>query len=181
MQSTDTSGVFARQFEEIGRAVEVGFAGGRVIAVSFPAETPADAETDHALLDRIGAYLRDEPADGGSAGNSVGGTDTAGGGAEPTTRGAAPFSDVQIGLTVPTDRRRVLDALRSVPTGESVSVSRLTRSAGYDDNDADDLDTVTRALRENPIPLLLPDHRVQGGPYATPGEVRDVLRRVEAI
>ena len=173
MQSTDTSGVFARHFDAIGRAVEVGFAGGRVIAVSFPAETPADAETDHELLDRIGAHLRGEPVDEVSTGNA------AGGGAESTTRGADPFGDVQIGLTVPTDRRRVLDALRSLPAGESISVSRLARSAGYDDNDADDLDTVTRALHENPIPVLLPDHRVQGGPYATPGEVRDVLRRIE--
>jgi len=176
MQSTGTSGVFARHFEEIGRAVEVGFAGGRVIAVSFPAETPADAEADHGLLDRIGAYLQGEPADEG-----VSTGDSAGGGVGPATRGADPFDDVQIGLTVPTDQRRVLDALRSVPSGESVSVSRLARSAGYDDNDADDLDTVTRALSENPIPLLLPDHRVQGGPHATPGEVRDVLRRVERV
>lgn len=159
MQSTDTSGVFARYFDEVGCAVEVGFAGGRVISVSFPSEVPTDAEADHEFLDQVGAYLRDEPADDG----------------------ADRFDDVHIGLTVPTDQRRILDALRSVPAGESVSVSRLARSAGFDDNDADDLDTVTRALNENPIPILLPDHRVQGGPYATLGDVRDALRRIEGV
>jgi len=41
--------------------------------------------------------------------------------------------------------------------------------------------SVTDALRENPIPILFPDHRVQGGPYATPGEVRAELRRVEGL
>ncbi|GAB3699241.1 MGMT family protein [Halorubrum pallidum] len=173
MKSTDASGVFARRFDEIGRAVEVGFAGGRVIAVSFPADPPADADADHALLDRIGTYLRGEPVDDG--GPSLGGE------AEPIDDGTDPFGDVQIGLTVPTDRRRVLDALRSVPYGESISVSRLARSAGLDDNDPDDLDVVTRALDENPIPILLPDHRVQGGPYATPGEVREALRRIEGL
>ena len=53
MNTTGTSGVFAREFEALGRAIEVGFAGGRVISVSFPTDVPADATADHALLDRI--------------------------------------------------------------------------------------------------------------------------------
>jgi len=56
MDTTGTSGVFAREVDEIGRAVEVGFAGGRVISVSFPTTAPADAAADHDLLDRIEAY-----------------------------------------------------------------------------------------------------------------------------
>lgn len=154
METTGTSGVFAREFEELDRAVEVGFAGGRVISVSFPADAPADAAADHALLDRIGAYLRGE-------------TDA--------------FDDVAIGLTVPTDQRTVLEALRTLPYGEEASVSRLTRLAGLDADDPDDLDLVVRALDGNPIPLLLPDHRVRGGPYATPSDVRVALRRVEGL
>ena len=154
MRYTGTSGVFAREFDEIDRAVEVGFAGGRVISVSFPPETPTDADGDHDLLDRIGEYLRGESDE---------------------------FTEVALGLTVPTDRRAVLEALRTVPYGEEVSVSRLARLAALDANDPDDLELVTRALDENPIPVLLPDHRVQGGPYATSGGVRDQLRRVESI
>ncbi|GAB7092034.1 MGMT family protein [Halorubrum luteum] len=154
MVSMGTSGVFARAYDELDAAVEVGFAGGRVIAVSFPATPPDDAAGDHQLLDRIGAYLRGEPDE---------------------------FTDVAIGLTVPTDQRAVLEALRDVPYGEAVSVSRVTRLAALDDNDPDDLDLVKRTLRENPVPLLIPDHRVQGGPYATPAGVRDTIRRLEEI
>jgi methylated-DNA-[protein]-cysteine S-methyltransferase len=154
MDTTGTSGVFAREIDEIGRAVEVGFAGGRVISVSFPATAPSDATADHDLLDRIEAYL------GGD-------------------RDA--FDGVATGLTVPTDRREVLEALETIPYGEEVSVSRLTRLAALDADDPEDLEVVTSALRENPIPILFPDHRVQGGPYATPGEVRAELRRVEGL
>ncbi|OYR55241.1 MGMT family protein [Halorubrum halodurans] len=154
MATSGTSGVFAREYDAIGRAVEVGFAGGRVIAVSFPATVPDDADADHVLLDRIGDALRGEPES---------------------------FDDVEIALTVPTDRRRVLEALRELPVGESSSVSRLTRLAGLDDDDAEDLDLVKEALRENPLPIVVPDHRVAGGPYATPAEVRERLREAEGL
>lgn len=154
MQHTGTTGVFAREFDDIGRTVEVGFAGGRVISVSFRTETPSDADDDHELLDRIGEYLRGEPDE---------------------------FTEVALGITVPTDQRAVLEALRTLTYGEEVSVSRLARLAALDANDPDDIELVTRALDENPIPLLLPDHRVQGGPYATPGSVRERLRRVEGL
>ena len=153
-RTSGTSGVFAREYEALDRAVEVGVAGGRVIAISFPETVPDDADTEHTLLDRIDEYLRGEHD---------------------------RFDDIDTGLTVPTEERRVLDALREVPYGESVSVSRLTRTVGLDDNDADDLGDVKAALRGNPIPILLADHRVEGGPYATPRAVRATLRRVEGL
>ncbi|SMO67602.1 MGMT family protein [Halorubrum cibi] len=153
MATSGTSGVFAREYD-FGRAVEIGFAGGRAIAVSFPERVPDDATGDHELLDRIGDALDGDPE---------------------------PFDDVEIGLTVPTDQRRVLEALRELPVGESSSLSRLTRLAGLDDNDAEDLELVTRALRENPLPVILPDHRVEGGPYATPADVRERLRDAEGL
>jgi methylated-DNA-[protein]-cysteine S-methyltransferase len=68
-----------------------------------------------------------------------------------------------------------------VPYGEEVSVSRLTRLAAFDPDDPDDLELVRDALDENPVPLFLPDHRVQGGPYAAPGEVREAMRRIEGL
>ncbi|MDB2262780.1 MGMT family protein [Halorubrum ezzemoulense] len=154
MSLSGTSGVFARQFDEIGRTVQIGFAGGRVISVSFPAEHPGDADGDHDLLDRIDAYLGGERDE---------------------------FAEFALGLTVPTDRREALEALRSVPYGEEVSVSRLARLGGFDPDDPDDLEVVTGALADNPIPVLLPDHRVSGGPYATPSDVRSELRRVEGV
>lgn len=154
MVDMGTSGVFARDYEQLDAAVEVGFAGGRVIAVSFPETVPDDADADHALLDRIGDYLRGARDD---------------------------FDDVPVGLTVPTEKREVLESLRDVPYGEEVSVSRLTRLAGLDDNDSDDLALVKETLRENPIPIVFADHRVQGGPYATPRSVRETLRDVEEL
>jgi len=154
MVSLGTSGVFARAYADLDRTIEVGFAGGRVIAVSFPTGVPEDAKERHALLDRFETYLRGEPES---------------------------FIDVAVGLTVPTDQRDVLTVLRDIRHGEEVSVSRLARLAGLDPNDPDDLETVARALRENPTPILVPDHRVGGGPYATPEDVRDTLRSIEGI
>jgi methylated-DNA-[protein]-cysteine S-methyltransferase len=144
------AGVFARQFEEC--VVELGVASGRVVGVSFPETVPDDAVTDHPLLDRIGAYLAGEEDH---------------------------FDDVGVALTVPTAQRSILEAVRNVPYGETVSVSRLVRLAGLDDEDDDDLATVETALRENPVPLFVPDHRIEG-PGATPPEVVRLLRSVES-
>jgi len=145
MSLSGTSGVFARQFDEIGRTVQIGFAGGRVISVSFPAEHPGDADGDHDLLDRIDAYLGGERDE---------------------------FAEVALGLTVPTDRREALEALRSVPYGEEVSVSRLARLGGFDPDDPDDLEVVTGALRQ-------PDPGPAAGPPGERRAVRDAERRAE--
>jgi len=53
--------------------------------------------------------------------------------------------------------------------------------ANLDPNEPDDVRTAKEALRGNPVPLVVPDHRVQGGPYATPAEVRETLRSVEDL
>jgi len=155
MDDHTNAGIYSREYESIDTVVELGVAGDRVIAVRFPAASPNDAGRDHPLLDHIGAALQ----------GSMDAFET--------------LATTDVGLTLATDRRRVLEALRSVPVGQSVSVSRLTRLAGSDPNDANDLETVTAALRTNPVPILVPDHRVDGGPYATPGPVREALRRAE--
>ncbi|WP_380678508.1 MGMT family protein [Salinigranum sp. GCM10025319] len=144
------AGVFARSFDEC--VVELGVASGRVVGVSFPEAVSDDAATDHPLLDRIGAYLAGEEDH---------------------------FDDVQVALTVPTAQRSVLEAVRNVPYGETISTARLARLAGLDDEDDDDLDTVETALRENPVPLFVPDHRIEG-PGATPPEIVRLLRSVES-
>ncbi|MDR5671857.1 MGMT family protein [Halalkaliarchaeum sp. AArc-GB] len=146
-----STGVFARQFERIGRAVELGLASGRVISVSFPESAPADADADHPLLDRIGAYLEDEPDD---------------------------FSDVQVALTLSTDRRRVLEATRKIPYGETATVSQIVQLSGLDSDDPEDVELVKDALEENPTPLFVPDHRVEAR-TATPEDVAETLRAIE--
>ncbi len=144
------AGIFARSFEDC--VVEIGVASGRVVGVSFPSELPDDAASDHALLDRVEAYLQGE---------------------------ADHFEDVQVALTVPTARRSVLEAVRNVPYGETISVERLARLAGLDPEDEEDRRTVEAALRENPVPLFVPDHRIDGA-GATPERVARLFRSVES-
>ena len=144
-------GLYARDAPTLGRAVQLGIAGDRVISVSFPETAPADADSAHPLLDRVFAYLD---------------------GAEDH------FDDVPVGLTVPSDQRAVLEAVRNVPYGETVDAARVARLAGLDDEDESDLGTVRTALRENPVPLFVPDHRVSG-PGATPAAVAERLRDLE--
>jgi len=144
-------GIYARDAPVLGRAVQLGVAGDRVISVSFPETAPADADPEHPLLDRIDDYL-----DGADD----------------------HFDDVTVALTVPTEQRTVLEAVRNVPYGETVDVARVARLAGLDDEDADDLDTVRGALRANPVPIFIPDHRVSG-PGATPPAVAERLRDLE--
>jgi len=154
MVSLGTTGVFTREYDALDRAVEVGFASGRVISVSFPSTPSADADAENELLDRIGAYL---------AGDAEG------------------FDEFDAALTLDTDERDVLDALRRVDHGETVSRSQLIRTVGKDPDDRADVEFVDGALRSNPVPLLIPDHRVDGGPYATPRSVRRRFRAVEGL
>jgi len=147
-----SAGIFARRFDSLDCVVQLGVAGGRAINVSFPEEVPDDAETDHELLDAIDAYLAGEPA---------------------------AVENADIGLTVPTEHRTVLEALDSVPPGSTVTVSRLARVAGLDPGDDESLATVRDALRANPVPIFLPDHRVRDGQGSTPPQVAAALRRLE--
>lgn len=151
---TDAAGIYAYESAVLDRYVQIGVAGERVLSVSFP-DRPEQDGTDHPLLDRIEVYLGGERDD---------------------------FADVTVALTVPTDRRSVLEALREVPYGESVSVEQLARmTPGLDSEEASDRETVRTALGENPAPLLLPDHRVRDGPSNAPGEVIDQLQRIEGL
>jgi len=151
----DDAGIYARESPYLDSNVQLGVASGRVVSVSFP-ETPAeDADADHELLDRVFAYLE---------------------GAEDD------FADVQVALTVPTDRRTVLETVRDLPYGEGVSVAALARmTPGVDADDEEDLRLVRTALSDNPAPLLIPEHRVNDGPSAAPPRVEQRLRSLEGL
>ena len=150
----EVGGIFAREFPAVDGYIQVGVAQGRVISVDFPARPQNDAGPEYDLLDRIEAYLNGEPDD---------------------------FRDVTLALTLPTDERRVLEALREVPYGEAVTVEQLARmTAGLDDEEAD-LRTVREALADNPTPVLIGDHRVRDASGATPAEVAAVCRGVEGL
>lgn len=149
------AGIYAREPTYLDRHVQVGIAQGRVISVSFPPEPDPEAEGDHALLDRIDAYLQGEGDD---------------------------FTDVTVALTVPTDRRDVLEAVRTIPYGEGATVEGVARmTPGLDPDESDDRALVREALAGNPAPLLVPDHRVRDGPSAAPAGVEQRLRAVEGL
>jgi methylated-DNA-[protein]-cysteine S-methyltransferase len=152
----EAAGIYARESSYLGRFVQLGIAGDRVISVSFPESPDEVHETDHELLDRIDHYL-----------DGVDDVD---------------FADVEVGLTVPTDQRSVLETLRGIPYGEQVSVEQLTRmTPDLDAENDDDQILVRTALDENPVPLLIPDHRVRDGPSAAPPEVEQKLRSLEGL
>ena len=153
------SGIVARRSSYLDRYVQVGVADGRVISVAFP-ETPDEEavegeDGENPVVDRVFAYLEGVEDD---------------------------FDDVDIALTVPTDQRAVLEAVREIPYGEQVRVEALVRmAAGLDPDDTADVDTARTALAENPVPLLIPDHRVRDGPSAAPPPVEQKLRSLEGL
>jgi methylated-DNA-[protein]-cysteine S-methyltransferase len=154
MDSEPEAGIYARESAYLDRYVQVGVAGGRVLSVEFPTSPDADADPDLPLLDRIEACLEGASAD---------------------------LSDVDVAMTMPTDRRRVLETVRDVPYGDQRSVSKLaTVTTGVDD-DEEGHQLVRTALAENPAPLVVPDHRVRDGPSAAPPPVEQRLRSLEGL
>jgi len=154
-QGADEPGIYAMESAYLDRFVQLGVAGGKLLSVSFPRTPDDDAAAEHALLDRIEGYLEGAKAD---------------------------FADVDIGLTVPTAHRRVLEALREVPYGQQVTVERLTGlTPDLDTDDESDRDLVRTALAENPVPLVIPDHRVRDGPSGAPPDVEQKLRSLEGL
>ncbi|PSQ44390.1 cysteine methyltransferase [Halobacteriales archaeon SW_7_68_16] len=153
---TEQAGIYARESAHVDRYVRIGVAGEHVVSISFP-ETPApEAEVggDHPLLDRIEARLGGDPDD---------------------------FRDVEVALTMPTDRRVVLETLREVSPGRTVTVETLARTTpGLDVDGPEAVETVRAAVSSNPVPLVVPDHRVRDARGATPDAVAERLRSVES-
>jgi len=94
----EDAGIYTRESPYLDLFVQIGAAGEKVIARSFPVTPDEDAADDHPVLDRIEAYLQ-------------GGEDS--------------FADAEIGLTVRTDYRNVLEAVREIPYGEQGSVQQV--------------------------------------------------------
>lgn len=151
----EAAGIYAQEAPYLDRYVQLGIASGKLINVTFPRTPDEHAEPVHDLLDRIQRYLE---------------------GAEDS------FTDVEIALTVPTDHRAVLEALRNVPYGEQISVERLTAMTPDRDPESEPDRELTRtALAENPVPIIIPDHRVRDGPSAAPPDVEQKLRTLENL
>jgi methylated-DNA-[protein]-cysteine S-methyltransferase len=148
----DVAGIYARESSYLDSYVQIALAQGRVISVSFPADPEPDATGEHALLDRVEAYLRGQRDE---------------------------FEDVQVALTVPTDQREVLDAVRSIPYGETATVEQLARMTPG--RDPDDETAIREAVAGNPAPVFVPTHRVRDAAGSAPAGVAEKLRAVEGL
>lgn len=151
----ESAGIFARQSAYLDCAVQIGVASQKVLSVSFPETPEEDAETDHEVLDRLFAYLEGVKDD---------------------------FRDVDVGLTVPTDQREVLETTRQIPYGKQISVEELVTMTPTLDPEDDESCTIARtALAENPIPIIIPDHRVRDGPSGVEPHVEQKIRKIEKL
>lgn len=151
----EVAGIYARESSYLERYVQLGVASGRVVHVSFPETPDENAESEYPLLDRIEDYLGGTVAD--------------------------DFDDVKVGLTVDTEYRAVLDTVRMIPYGEQLSVEQVAQQAAIAPEETDKQRVVREALAENPVPLIIPDHRVQDGPSAAPPAVEQRLRALEGL
>jgi methylated-DNA-[protein]-cysteine S-methyltransferase len=151
----ETAGIYARESGYLDTYVQVGIAQGRVISVDFPSTLGENVDEDHDLLDRIDAYLQGEHDE---------------------------FDDVEVAMTMPTEQRTVLDAVRKIPYGENASIEQVSRMApGLDTDDEEKGRTIREALAANPVPIFIPTHRVRDGPGGMPPDIESKLRALEGL
>ena len=150
-----SNGVFAAHSTEIDRWVQIGVASGKLIKVDFLQEQPDTRVTDHPILHRLLAVLRGEQTD--------------------------LFHDVTLGLTVGQDHRAIFSTVRAIEPGSELTGKEVARRTTGLDHDETGEQQVRAALEANPVPLVVPDHRVSDIAGSTPGPVRSHLRAVEGL
>lgn len=153
--SAAATGVFAGHSTNLGRWVQLGIASGNVINVAFSAERPEGVAGDHPLLEQILAYLDDGQQ--------------------------ADLSTVAIALTVPTEHRHVYETVRAIPFGTERTVADVVARTATLASGEEGAGIVRTALAANPIPLLIPEHRVAEIDGSTDAEIRRRLRDLEGF
>lgn len=124
-------GRFAARSDDLDLWVAVRVRDGRVAEVRLLEDRPPGARVeDHALIDRVLDHL---------------------------ARGRDAFDDVPVDLSAVTSfQRRVLEALRAVPPGETVTYGQLAERVGRPGAAR----AVGGAVAANPVPVVVPCHRV---------------------
>ncbi|MFB6112677.1 MAG: MGMT family protein [Halodesulfurarchaeum sp.] len=151
----ESAGIYARRSSYLDCIVQIGVASQQIVSVSFPASVEEDVPESHDVLDTIFAYLEGVTVD---------------------------FTTIDVALTVPTDQRSVLETTREIPYGEQVSVEQLIRMTPSLDPEDEESNSIARtALAENPVPIIIPDHRVRDGPSALPADVEQKVRQIENL
>lgn len=145
---------FARYFPYLEAYLEVRISATAVTCVRFPSEVDPEMDAEHPLLDRVEDYLSGTIRD--------------------------DFRDVDVSLNVGNDEATLYRAVRNIPFGEDVSVEDLARDLPeFDVSQSEDHDRIRELLDRNPIPLIIPDHRVRDAPSAAPPEIEQRLRSLE--
>jgi len=153
------SGIEHRWSDILGAYVQVGVASGSVVSVRFLDE-PSDDSDERGEgegsdpLRAVFAYLSGE---------------------------VATTPDVDYALTVSGVERRALERTRDVPYGTTTTYSDFAASVG--EGDEDGVARVREALHDNPVPVVLPSHRVVDGSgvggFAGPRRVKEFLLELE--
>ncbi len=147
------SGIEYRRSEYLDTYVQVGTASGRVVSVVFTDDPEGDEPPRGEGSDALEAVF--EYLGDGSA-----------------------TPDVPYALTVSGVERRALERTRDLPYGTTVTYDDFAASIGEDD-----VARVREALHDNPVPIVLPSHRVVDedgvGGFAGPREVKKRLLEME--
>ena len=151
----DGADTYARYSGYLDQFVQVWIERDRVTRVAFRETVDESVSDAHDLLDRIDGYLT--------------GTIT------------EEFADVSVAPMESTIASRVYTAVRSIPYGTDASVEMIEQTL-YEDDPSQPVDPqeIRQALLDNPIPIIIPDHRVRDGPSGAPPIVEQRLRALEA-
>jgi len=149
------SGIEYRRSDYLDTHVQVGVAGGRVVSVSFVDEPDPEAE--------------ESTEEGSEALEAV----------FAYLEGEIKTTpDVPYALTVSGLERRALERTRDVPYGTTLTYDEFASSLGEDDTEK-----VRDALHGNPVPIVLPSHRIVSeggvGGFAGPRRVKELLLELE--
>ena len=153
----DDSGIEHRWSEYLDTYVQVGVVGGRVVSVSFvdePADESTEVNADENGSDGLEAIFAYLEGD-----------------IETTL-------DVPYALTVSGVERRALERTRDLPYGTTLTYEEFASSVGEDD-----VERVRDTLHANPVPIVLPSHRVVAedgvGGFTGPRRVKRLLLELE--
>ena len=92
------------------------------------------------------------------------------------------FSDIPVDLNEQTDfYKGIYEALRRVPYGQTTTYGALAKELGFGNEAARDVGV---AMSRNPVPLIIPCHRVLAagghlGGFSTPGGVNSKIRMLK--
>ena len=152
-----TDGIHHRYSDLLETHVQVGIASGRVVDLTFTDDPEGDAaeEGDVPVLDDVFAYLAGDRVD---------------------------LHRHESALTVGGLERDALERVDDLAYGHTATYDEVARSVGADEEEYAD---VRAAIDGNPVPILIPSHRVVDddrlGGFAGPRRIKRLLLEIEGV